>query len=151
MKRTPIARKTPLRATAFKPKKKEPKPFPIADPQQRAQQSSFKQRARKKKPGDDKRMRDACRSEPCYLLIPGVCNGDWRTCVPAHRNEGKGAGLKNADFFTLPACFTCHHEFDQGKRFLRQEKRDMWNAAFERWQQDRAAKMGIPTEELETA
>jgi hypothetical protein len=111
----------------------------------------MKKRARKAKPGDDRRMRDACRNEPCYLQIPGVCNGDRRTCVPAHRNEGKGAGLKNADFFTLPACFTCHTEFDQGKRFVRQQKRDMWNAAFERWSADRAAKLGITQPQMETA
>jgi hypothetical protein len=90
----------------------------------------------------------ACRGEPCFLRIPGVCNGDWTTCVPAHRNEGKGMGLKVPNYLTLPACYACHAEYDQGKRFIREQKREMWNDAYVEWQPMRARKMGL-VEQLE--
>lgn len=144
-----MKRSAPMKRTGFA--RKEPKPFALADKPTAMRRSSIRAKARKPKPGDDKTLRDACRNEPCYLQIPGVCNGDWRTCVPAHRNMNKGAGLKNPDHWTLPACFTCHYEFDMGKKFLRQEKRDMWDAAFERWEPQRNEKLGIEQQEMEVA
>lgn len=104
-----LSRKTPLKRTAFKKK------------------------ARKKRAGHDKQMLAACEGQECFLAIPGVCCGDTDTTVPAHRNEGKGMGLKTPDALTVPACFTCHMEYDQGKRFTREQKRAMWDAAYERW------------------
>jgi hypothetical protein len=95
--------------------------------------SAFKKKARKKRAWQDKSMLEACRGQACFLAIPGVCCGDWTTCVPAHRNEGKGLGMKTPDALTVPACFTCHTEYDQGKRFTRDEKRAMWDAAYESW------------------
>lgn len=95
--------------------------------------STMKRRAPKKRPGHDKTMLEACRGAHCYLAIPDVCLGDTESVVPAHRNEGKGMGLKVPDEFTVPACFTCHQEYDQGKRFTREEKRELWNAAYKRW------------------
>jgi hypothetical protein len=142
-----------MKRSGFGPRKSSLKrsPFALASKATQMRRTAIKKKARKPKAGDDKTMRDACRDEPCYLRIHDVCNGDWRTCVPAHRNESKGAGLKNPDYFTLPACFACHYEFDQGKRFLRQQKRDMWNVAFERWEPARAAKLGIEIAEEEMA
>jgi hypothetical protein len=133
-----------MKRTGFK--RPEPKPFALADRKTTLQRTEMKKRARKPKAGDDKRMRDACRDEPCYLHINGVCIGDVRTSVPAHRNEGKGMGLKVPDEFTIPACAACHFEYDQGTRFLREQKRDMWNAAFAEWAPVRAAKLGIQLE-----
>jgi hypothetical protein len=142
-----------VKRSGFGPRKSslQRSPFALATAKTQMKRTAIKAKARKPKAGDDKAMRDACRDEPCYLRIRDVCNGDWSTCVPAHRNENKGAGLKNPDFFTIPACFACHYEFDQGKRFFRQQKRDMWNEAFERWELDRAAKLGIEHNELEAA
>jgi len=88
----------------------------------------------------------ACRGEPCFLRIPGICNGDWTTCVPAHRNEGKGMGLKVPNYLTIPACYACHAEYDQGRRFLRDQKRNMWNDAYVEWQPVRARKMNLQPE-----
>ncbi|MFM0218260.1 nuclease domain-containing protein [Paraburkholderia caledonica] len=144
---TPMKRGKPLARTGFK--RKEPGAFKaqLDRNTQTLVRSTFKRKARKPKAGDDKRMRDACRDEPCYLRIPGVCTSDPRKSVPAHRNEGKGMGLKTADVFTVPACPTCHSEYDQGKRFLREHKRALWNAAYTRWQPVRAAKMGLEMQE----
>jgi hypothetical protein len=87
----------------------------------------------------------ACRNERCYLQIPGLCRlrDPDETCVPAHRNEGKGTGLKVSNELTLPACFWCHAEYDSGKRFVREEKRALWNAGYAEWEPVRARKMGI--------
>lgn len=143
-----LTRKKPIQRSAFS---RKDSPFGPTSAKTQMKRTAIKKKARKPKAGDDKTMRDACRDEPCYLRIRDVCNGDWRTCVPAHRNENKGGGLKNPDYFTLPACFACHYEFDQGKRFFRQQKRDMWNEAFERWERDRAQKLGIETNQEEFA
>ncbi len=42
----------------------------------------------------------------------------------AHRNEGKGMGLKTDDALTAALCSTCHSEIDQGKDMTRDERRD---------------------------
>lgn len=85
---------------------------------------------------------ELCRGQPCYLAIPGVCCRDPATVVPAHSNQarhGKGRGIKAFDAFTIPACWACHAEIDSGKRFTREEKFALWDAAYERWSQDRNA------------
>lgn len=148
MKRSaPLQRKTPLARAGFK--RKEPGVFKaqLDRNTKKLTRSTFKRKARKPKAGDDKRMRDACRDEPCYLRISGVCTSDPTKSVPAHRNEGKGVGLKTPDYFTVPACPTCHHEYDQGKRFLREHKRALWNMAFARWEPMRATKLGLEMQE----
>lgn len=83
---------------------------------------------------------ELCRGQACYLAIPGVCQNARETVVPAHSNQarhGKGRGIKAHDEFTVPACFHCHAELDQGKRFTREEKFAMWDVAFEKWRQKR--------------
>lgn len=95
---------------------------------------------------------DACRNEECYLRISGICQAfGWgnELVVPAHRNEGKGTGLKVSNEMTCPACHACHMEFDQGRRFTREEKREMWNLAYAKWHPVRARKMGIEINEME--
>ncbi len=64
------------------------------------------------------------REVPC-----GICGINDGTVVAAHRNEGKGMGLKVSDALTAPLCFSCHRDLDQGKD-SREEKRDRWNRAF---------------------
>lgn len=41
----------------------------------------------------------------------------------AHRNEGKGMGLKTDDALTAALCIGCHTEIDQGKDYTREERR----------------------------
>ena len=140
----PLQRRTGLTRTGFARKPKSPFSS-LANAKTTLQRTAIKKRARKPKPGDDKRMRDACREEPCYLRFPGICPCRYpeETIVAAHRNQDKGEGLKNPDRLTLPACFWCHYEYDQGKRFLRPYKRERWDAGFVEWEPVRAGKLGI--------
>lgn len=41
----------------------------------------------------------------------------------AHRNQGKGMGLKTDDALTAALCTTCHREIDQGSTMTRDERR----------------------------
>ncbi len=47
----------------------------------------------------------------------------------AHRNEGKGAGMKTSDCLTAALCPECHSEIDQGKHMTREDRRATMNAA----------------------
>jgi len=47
----------------------------------------------------------------------------------AHRNEGKGAGMKTSDCLTAALCPGCHSEIDQGKGMDRDERRATMDAA----------------------
>lgn len=41
----------------------------------------------------------------------------------AHRNQGKGMGLKTDDALTAALCTSCHREIDQGGTMTREERR----------------------------
>lgn len=88
-----------------------------------------------------RKLTDCCAGQPCYLRLPGViCTGP-DTTVPCHSNEGehgKGMGIKANDDYTVPGCFACHSELDQGRRFSREEKAGFWRSAFARWAPFRA-------------
>jgi hypothetical protein len=76
------------------------------------------------------------RGQPCYLLVPGVIVHQLATVVPCHSNQGqhgKGMGIKADDEFTVPGCGLCHAEIDQGNRFTREEKFEIWDRAYARW------------------
>jgi len=47
----------------------------------------------------------------------------------AHRNEGKGMGLKTPPHMTAAICPTCHHEIDNGKNLAREERRAQMDRA----------------------
>jgi len=123
MRRTPLKRKTPLKQrTALK-------------------RTGFKRRARKQKPWHNKKMLDACRGQPCFLNIPGVCLGSAGrdTVVPCHANwpeYGKGAGRKADDVYTVPGCHSCHSWLDQGSA-PRDVKKSAWESAYKKWQSRR--------------
>lgn len=106
--------------------------------------TAWKRSAPKKRAGHDKSYLQACRGELCFIRIPGVCIGGMDTTVPAHSNQsrhGKGMGIKADDRFTVPACYACHAEIDQGSHFTREEKFALWNAAYERWEPVREQKL----------
>lgn len=48
---------------------------------------------------------------------------------PAHRNEGKGKGVKTHDCWTAALCRDCHREIDQGKTMTRAERRQALDTA----------------------
>lgn len=78
----------------------------------------------------------AHRVHECQLRLPGVCQGhSAHGCEPAHSNQqrhGKGMGIKADDLFHAAACHACHVELDQGRRFSKEEKREFWQAGWER-------------------
>ena len=67
----------------------------------------------------------AVREAPC-----AHCGAEDGSVVAAHRNEGKGMGIKVSDALVAPLCFACHSILDQGKDLSREERRDMWNQAY---------------------
>lgn len=77
-----------------------------------------------------------CRGQQCYLRLPHVTIHDPATVVACHSNQskhGKGMGLKAGDEFTVPGCYSCHMELDQGRLYTRQQKFQAWDAAYARW------------------
>jgi len=67
----------------------------------------------------------ALRDCPC-----SHCGANDGTIVAAHRNQGKGMGMKVSDALVTPLCFTCHTSLDQGKDLSREERREMWDQAY---------------------
>lgn len=51
------------------------------------------------------------------------------TIVAAHRNEGKGIGLKASDAAIAYLCSACHFEYDNGKKMDREDRRAFINTA----------------------
>ena len=72
------------------------------------------------------------RSEPLRRAVADLpcqhCGRHGQTQA-AHRNEGKGMGMKTSDALLAALCVDCHRELDQGKNLSREERRDMWNRA----------------------
>ena len=91
MKRTPLTRKTPLKATTIRASGRRPKMT---------------------------EARKSAKGQPCMVRIPGVCNGNPETTVLAHyRLAGYcGAGMKPDDSMGAWACSACHDECDRRTR-----------------------------------
>lgn len=91
MKRTPLTRKTPLKATTIRASGRRPKMT---------------------------EARRSAKGQPCMIRIPGVCNGNPETTVLAHyRLAGYcGTGLKPDDDMAAWACSSCHDEADRRTR-----------------------------------
>lgn len=143
MKRSALERKSPMKPGT--------KPLLARAPMVRGQA-----RMRTSKPKADKPKRAArnagpdylamCRGQPCYLLVPGVAAHPIDTVVPAHSNSlarGKGMGMKAPDIFTVPGCMECHSAIDSGKDLAKEERREIWEAAYIRWEIDRKVKYGL--------
>lgn len=75
---------------------------------------------------DEKRWRAAVLNIECCVLC-GRYGTEW-----AHRNEGKGMGLKVAPHLTAALCRTCHEEIDNGKTMARDQRRSEMNEAIVR-------------------
>lgn len=57
-----------------------------------------------------------------------VLCGAWGTQV-AHRNEGKGMGMKVDDSATAALCISCHNSIDNGNQLSRDERRQLMDRA----------------------
>jgi hypothetical protein len=69
----------------------------------------------------------AVRELPCMS-----CGAQDGTVCAAHSNQlrdGKGRGLKAADYRIAALCHRCHHELDQGSKLSRDARWDLWEAA----------------------
>lgn len=80
----------------------------------------------------NRKLLDLAYELPCTMRIEGVCVGGRGE--PAHSNQsrhGKGKSLKAHDCYFASACRACHREVDQGMRFSREERADIWQRAFE--------------------
>lgn len=69
----------------------------------------------------------ACRLLPCQL-----CETEDGTVVAAHSNQlvdGKGKGIKAADYRIAALCFTCHTDIDQGNKLSKEQRREFWEIA----------------------
>lgn len=92
--------------------------------------------------GEDK----LCRGQPCYLLVPGIESHPIDTVVPCHSNSlsrGKGMGIKADDKYTVPGCFHCHYTLDQGRDLDKEQRRAIWESAYQRWAKYRMENYGV--------
>lgn len=91
MKRSaPLQRKTPLKSTGFK--RKTNSPFSsLASRATLEHRTAIKSRIKKPTVAEGAKYLAACRGEPCYLRVPGVCrlNPLDETVVPCHSNQGR--------------------------------------------------------------
>lgn len=98
MKRTPLERTTPLKATKRMP-------------------------ARRSKSRRTLAVRDADWLSVVHL-VPCVRCGNPNSQA-AHRNIGKGMGMKTDDCATAALCMSCHYAVDNGNVYTREERRAM--------------------------
>jgi hypothetical protein len=73
----------------------------------------------------NKKLLEKLRDLPCMS-----CGTEDGTVVAAHRNEGKGMGIKVSDALVAALCVRCHYELDQGKSWTRDFRRAIWNQAY---------------------
>ena len=64
--------------------------------------------------------RRAVASLPCI-----VCGREGATQAAHPNHIGKGMGIKAPDCWCVPMCVEHHAEFDQGRRWTKEEKRDL--------------------------
>ncbi len=85
-------------------------------------------------------LTDLCQNQPCYIRLPGICNGNPETSSPAHLRLGdiSGYGLKAPDIFVCPGCLNCHDAVDR-RRYKDLDRDYVLKAHYEgifRWQYD---------------
>jgi L-asparaginase II len=61
--------------------------------------------------------------------LPCVKCGREGMTQAAHRNEGKGMGIKTDDCLTAALCVACHALIDQGPTMTRDERRSVMDLA----------------------
>ncbi|HEM7889446.1 hypothetical protein [Burkholderia cepacia] len=142
-----------MKRTGFGPRKKPlargswtRKSAPLPD--QAPSKAAMNRRSKRPTVAEGAKYLAACRNEPCYLRVPGVCrlNSNDESVVPCHSNQsrhGKAGALKAKNEFTVPGCMWCHAWIDQNRVGApKQIKFDVWDRAYEEWAPARARKMG---------
>lgn len=59
-----------------------------------------------------KKIRDSARGQECQIRLPGICNFNPETTIPAHVGSGGGMGSKVSDIHIAYCCSDCHKEID---------------------------------------
>jgi Fe-S oxidoreductase len=73
------------------------------------------------------KLLETVREFPCTRC--GTSDG---TVVAAHSNQirdGKGKGIKSADYRIAALCYNCHMALDQGAELSKEERLEEWEAA----------------------
>lgn len=123
MKRSPLARKTPLRSKPPARVERERAPLvlvPRPSDAPRAVMALAKANPTSPVPPRiegrrDQRIRDSARGEECEIRLPG-CSGGGESTVWCHLPEavaGRGLGLKGIDLLGAYGCFHCHNVVDR--------------------------------------
>lgn len=121
MKRTAMLRKTPLRAKPPAPRKRERAPLVLVPRAADAPRGIMALCASPATPAPKEGRyisevwRRAVADLPCVFC--------GQPSQAAHRNEGKGLGLKTDDCLTAALCPPEHSEIDQGKDMTREQRR----------------------------
>jgi hypothetical protein len=133
-----LSRKTPMKRTGFK--RKQTDAFKTTfHTQTLMRKAAIKTKKKRVTVAEGAKYLAACRNEPCYLRVPGVCRLHPMddTVVPCHSNQsrhGKAGGL--------------NRWIDQNRVGTpRQVKFDVWDAGYEMWVPVRARKMGLELQE----
>ena len=77
----------------------------------------------------NRQLLDLAHHLPCQWCGEGVAS------EPAHSNHqrhGKGMGIKAHDAYFAALCHSCHAELDQGSRWTREERANIWQSAHDR-------------------
>jgi hypothetical protein len=78
----------------------------------------------------NKKLLEICRKLPCR-----ICGIEDGTVIAAHSNQqrdGKGTGIKSADYRIAALCNKCHMELDQGRKMSKTERIELWEDAHRR-------------------
>lgn len=72
---------------------------------------------------------DLMREAPTCM---GCLRANDGTVVGAHKNEGKGMGIKQSDATACALCHGCHMAYDQGRGMSRDQRRAFFYEAHSR-------------------
>ncbi len=76
----------------------------------------------------NRKLLDLADGAPCMN-----CGNQDGTVVAAHSNQlrdGHGKGIKAPDHKICFLCYRCHSELDQGRSMTREQKVELWEAAY---------------------
>ncbi len=73
-----------------------------------------------------KKIRESAQGQDCQVRLPGICNFNPETTIPAHIGNGGGMGSKVSDLHIAYCCSSCHDEIDRRTRLMDAEKAELY-------------------------
>jgi len=73
-----------------------------------------------------KKIRKSAQGQDCQVRLPGICNFNPETTIPAHVGSGGGMGSKVSDIHMAYCCSSCHDEIDRRTRLMDAEKAELY-------------------------